>query len=65
MILSLAEAQGARFALSLRAAGLDQRSAVEQLLHFRSGISLPGGFEQLGSDRAIALLVASLPGWDA
>jgi hypothetical protein len=65
VILSLAEAQGARFALSLRAAGLDQRSAVEQLLHFRSGISLPGGFEQLGSDRAVALLVASLPGWDA
>jgi len=61
VILSLAEVHGARFALSLRAAGLGQQSAVEQLLHFRPGIALPSGFERLGSDRAVVLLAASAP----
>ena len=62
VILSLAEPHGARFALSLRAAGLDQHSAVEQLLHLHPGIALPAGFEQLRSDRAAALLAMAPPG---
>jgi len=61
VILSLAEPQGARIALALRAAGFDEPTAVEQLLHFHPGVSLPRGFEELRSDRAAALLAASQP----
>lgn len=61
VILSIAEQQGARLALSLRAAGLDQPSSVVQFLHLHPGATLPGGFDMLRSDRAAALLAASQP----
>jgi hypothetical protein len=61
VILSIAEQQGARLALSLRAAGLDRQSAVVQFLHLHPGTALPGGLDMLRSDRAAALLAASQP----
>jgi hypothetical protein len=61
VILSIAEQQGARLALSLRAAGLDRQSAVVQFLHLHPGTALPGGLDMLRSDRAAALLAASEP----
>lgn len=60
--LSFADPHGARLALALRAAGLGQQAAAEQLLFLHPGIALPGGFEQLRSDRAVALLAAAQPG---
>jgi hypothetical protein len=58
------EAQVARLALSLRAAGLKPAAIEEQFLAFHPEIALPEGFDRLGSDRAAALLAAavSLPG---
>jgi len=61
VVISLADVHGAQRERETRAAGLGQQSAIEQLLHFRPGIALPSGFEQLGSDRAGELLAASVP----
>jgi hypothetical protein len=61
VLLSLAERQGTRLALALRAAGLDPREAVTQLLLLHPGASLPGGFEALRGDRAAALLASPPP----
>lgn len=61
VVLSFAEQQVTRLALSLRAAGLDPRAAVAQLLHLHPGISPPSGFEALQTDRAAALLAWSQP----
>lgn len=55
-ILSTNEAQLARFALSLRAAGLKPMGVEEQFLAIHPEIALPEGFEQLGADRAAAIL---------
>ncbi len=54
--LSVHESQLARLALSLRAAGLKQAAVEEQFLALHPDVALPEGFDQLGSDRAAALL---------
>jgi len=61
VILSFAEQHGARFALSLRAAGLDRHTAIEQFVHLHPGSPLPAGFEDLAAERAAALLAVSQP----
>lgn len=58
--LSTNEGQMARLALSLRAAGLKTAQIEEQFLTLHPEISLPEGFEHLGSDRAAALLAGSV-----
>lgn len=59
-VLSTNEGQLARLALGLRAAGLKPASVEEQFLSLHPDVSLPAGFEQLGSDRAAALLAVSV-----
>jgi hypothetical protein len=61
VVLSFAEQQFARLALSLRAAGLKQQAVIEQFLYLHPDVSLPDGFEMVRSDRAAALLAASQP----
>lgn len=58
-VLSTNESQIARFALALRAAGLKPKAVEEQFLALHPEISLPDGFERLGSDRAAGLLALS------
>ena len=58
-VLSLGDAQSARFALALRSAGLDHKTVEEQLLFFMPDCNLPTGFEALHSGRAAALLAGS------
>ncbi|HEY6815329.1 MAG TPA: hypothetical protein VI168_07310 [Croceibacterium sp.] len=59
VVLSFAEQQYARLALSLRAAGLVQSTVIEQFLFLHPDVSLPEGFDMLRADRAAALLAAS------
>ncbi|QZH74676.1 MAG: hypothetical protein JY451_13590 [Erythrobacter sp.] len=60
-VLSLGENQVARFALSLRAAGLEQ-TAVEDQFHFlHPDITLPEGFDTLRADQAAIMLVDAQP----
>jgi hypothetical protein len=61
VVLSFAEQQYARLALSLRAAGLKQQAVIEQFLFLHPDVALPDGFETLRADRAAALLAASAP----
>jgi len=61
VVLSFAEQQYARLALSLRAAGLAQPAVIEQFLYLHPEVSLPEGFDMLRTDRAAALLAASQP----
>ncbi len=58
-ILATNEAQVARLALALRAAGMKAASIEEQFLAFHPEVTLPQGFEQLGADHAAALLARS------
>lgn len=58
-VLSTNENQVARFALALRAAGLKSQSIDEQFAALHPEVTLPGGFENLGIDRAAALLAHS------
>lgn len=58
-VLSTNEGQLARLALALRAAGLKPQSIEEQFISIHPQVSLPLGFEQLGSDHAAALLARS------
>jgi hypothetical protein len=58
-VLSTNEGQVARFALALRAAGLRPQAIEEQFAALHPEIALPPGFDQLGSDRAAALLAQS------
>ena len=60
-ILSFADRQFARLALSLRAAGLKQQAVEEQFLFFHPEVALPEGFDMLRADRAAALLADSHP----
>jgi len=60
-VLSTNDRQLARLALSLRAAGLKPKAVEEQFVFLHPEIGLPEGFDQLGSDRAAALLSASAP----
>lgn len=59
VVLSTNEGQVARFALALRAAGLKPQSIDEQFAALHPDVALPNGFENLGADRAAALLAHS------
>lgn len=59
VVLSFAERQHARLAVSLCAAGLKPQAALEQFLFLHPDVSLPQGFETLRADRAAALLATS------
>lgn len=61
IVLATNEGQIARFALSLRAAGLKPTSIGEQIVSLHPDITLPDGFEGIGADRAAALLAVSSP----
>lgn len=62
--LATSEAQIARFAVALRAAGLKSAALEEQFLAVHPDLSPPDGLDRLGSGRAAAILsaVGSLPG---
>ncbi|MDG2003846.1 MAG: hypothetical protein P8J20_10995 [Novosphingobium sp.] len=62
-VFSTDEAQAARLALGLRAAGLKQQAIEEQFLALHPEVCLPEGFDRLTSDRSAAILsVASYRG---
>ncbi|MXO74107.1 hypothetical protein GRI40_02585 [Altererythrobacter aerius] len=58
-VLATNDRQIARFALSMRAAGLKPRAIEEQFLYFHPEGALPPELDSLGADRARALLSAS------
>ncbi len=60
-IMGASEGQYARLALSLRAAGLRPQGVEEQFMALYPDITLPDNFEQLGADRAAALLAGVQP----
>ncbi|MFC0589229.1 hypothetical protein ACFFF7_07375 [Novosphingobium aquiterrae] len=60
-VLSTCEGQYARLALSLRAAGLKPQAVEEQFLALYPDITLPENFDQLGADRAAALIARTNP----
>lgn len=55
-VLATNESQLARLALGLSAAGLKPGTVEEQFLALHPEVALPSGFEQLGADRAAAIL---------
>lgn len=59
-VLSTNEGQLARFALALRAAGLKPSQIAEQFVAIHPEAALPDGFDQIGPDRAAALLARSV-----
>jgi hypothetical protein len=59
VVLSTNEAQLARLAVALRAAGLKPSAIEEQFLAIHPDITPPEGFERLGADRAAALLAVA------
>lgn len=58
VVLSTHEAQLARLALALRAAGLKPAAIEQQFLTLHPDVVLPPGFERIGPDGAAALLSA-------
>ena len=54
--LSTSEAQVARLALTLRAAGMKPEGVAEQFVTLHPDIALPDGFGRLDADRAAAIL---------
>lgn len=60
-IMATSEGQFARLALSLRAAGLKPQGVEEQFMALFPDVTLPENFDQLGSDRAAALLAGTAP----
>ncbi len=58
-VLSTNEGQLARLALALRASGLRPATIDEQFASLHPDIALPDGFDQVGADRAAALLARS------
>lgn len=58
--LATNESQVARLALALAAAGLKPRGIEEQFAAIHPEVTLPEGFDQLGADRAAALLSRSV-----
>ena len=62
VVLSTNDRQYARFALSLRAAGLKSQAVDEQFAYFHPDMALPCGFAQLRDDRAAAILAGSPSG---
>jgi hypothetical protein len=57
-VLATSEAQRARLALALCAAGLKPAAVEEQLLTLDPDFALPQGLERLGPERAAAILAA-------
>lgn len=64
-VLSTNEGQLARLALALRASGLKPTVIDEQFASLHPDVALPDGFDQVGADRAAALLArsAAYPGF--
>ena len=63
-VMSLCDNQFARLALSLRAAGLEQRDVEKQFVFLHPDIDLPPGFASLRPDSAARLLASSnTDGW--
>lgn len=60
-ILATSEGQYARLALALRAAGLKPQAIEEQFMTLYPDMTLPQHFDQLGADRAAALLAGAHP----
>lgn len=60
-VISTNKSQPARLALALSAAGLKHQSVQEQFLTLHPDTPLPQGFEQIGPDRAAAILAAASP----
>ncbi|MFM5884435.1 MAG: hypothetical protein ACKOQ3_03745 [Novosphingobium sp.] len=60
-VLATCEGQFARLALSLRAAGLRPQAVEEQFLALFPDVTLPDNFDQLGADRAAALIARNNP----
>lgn len=58
-VLATNEGQLARLALALRASGLKPAAVEEQFVSLHPEVALPDGFDQLGPDRAAALLARS------
>jgi len=58
-VLATNEGQLARLALALRASGLKHGAIEEQFAALHPDVSLPEGFDQLGSDRAASMLARS------
>jgi len=58
-VLATNEAQCARLALALRAAGLKPAGIEEQFVALHPDVTLPEGFERLNADRAAALLAVA------
>lgn len=54
------ESQIARLALALAAAGLKPQAIEEQFAAIHPDVTLPAGFDELGADRAAALLARSV-----
>jgi len=59
--LATDDSQLARLALALRACGLKQAPVEEQFLTLHPDVALPEGFEQIGPDRAAAMLATAAP----
>ncbi len=59
LVIATNDRQLVRLALALRAAGLKQKAIEEQFLTIHPDIALPERFEDLRTDRALALLGAS------
>lgn len=57
-VLSTHEAQAARLALALRSAGMKTDAVKEQCLALHPDLAFPEGFDQVGADRAAAILAA-------
>lgn len=58
-VLATNEGQVARLALALRASGLKPAAIEEQFVTLHPEVTLPAGFETMGSDQAAALLARS------
>lgn len=58
-VLATTEGQRARLTLALRASGLTADAAEEQFLTLHPELSLPAGFERLGSAQAAEMLACS------
>ena len=61
-VVSFSGRQIARFALAMRAAGLEQRALQKQVLYLNPDGALPEGFDKLSADRAATLLTAGSRG---
>lgn len=58
-VLSTHEAKAARLALALRSAGMKADAVGEQCLALHPDLAFPEGFDQIGADRAAAMLATA------